>query len=355
MTDVQHFDSQIRIGYYDLKVEPLPGLAQHTFLIVDDAKGVQHAFPCFGAFALREGHLGRVNVKYPTNFWAQNNPWPTNRELGRRYASANLALLYKLGKFQHTPEHNYRLTDWYTRWGEGQAGFSLDCGVGITLYAVQGTCHQACNRLMWTVNFPANEYAFVNCPPSSNLSCALYYHHGAWGRYGAAWGGVLDWVKRWQGFPTALQEGARPGKEEIAAFEKDWQTCEEQILKETAASLNADIQKINTDALLEVFQGEATNEAVDAKAVAVIADGLHKIHTDKRTLDRLILRGEVSNNDYAAAINAAMDAWVQELQGLLPAANFKAFAGNGDTTAVIIPSFMPPPDKYQEIGKRMGF
>lgn len=355
MTDVQHFDSHIRIGYYDLKIEPFPGIAQHTFLIADDANGVQHAFPCFGAFALREGHLGRVNVKYPTNFWAQNTPWASNRELGRRFAGANLALLYKLGKFQHTPEHNFKLSDWYARWGEGQAGFSFDCGVGIAVYAVQGTCHQACNRLMWTVNRPADPYSFVNCPPSSNFSCALYFEHGAWGRFGTAWEPALSWVKRWQGFPNGLQAGVSPSKEEAQAFEKDWQACEAGILRETAAYLKSTVNKIDREALMELFQSESADATIDAKAIDHMADSLYKIHTDKQELDRLILRGEVSNNDYAATINAAMDQWAQELKTLLPADAFKAFAGNGEATTVIIPSFMPPPEKYQEIGKRMEF
>jgi hypothetical protein len=351
MSDQQNFNCTIRIGYYDLRIEPLPGIAQHTFLIAEDNDSVQHAFPCFGAFALREGHLGSKNVKYPINFWAQNNPWASNRELGRTFSSANLALLYKLGKFQHNPVHNFKLSDWYERWGEGQSGFSLDCGVGISVYGVQGTCHQACNRLIWTTKRPADEYSFVNCPPSSNLSCFLYWADGAWGRYGVAWKPALDWVKRWQGFPTAASDD----NEALVAFEKDWQECEADIRRETAAYLNRVPTKVNTEALIELFQDEASEQTVDAKAIDKVADSLLKIHTDKWQLDKLILRGSVANNEYAAAINAGMQQLVEELQNLLPARTFKACFGNGEATAVIIPSFMPPLDRYQEVGKMMEF
>ncbi|WP_151088602.1 hypothetical protein [Hymenobacter baengnokdamensis] len=314
-----YFDSTLTVGYYDaFGVDHI----DHTYALVAHGSDT-YAFPCYGDFATSTsgpGARGNVNVKYPVDMWT---PYMIGSQNVGSHRPASLFVALGMAQFRFDPAYNWRVQDW----PEGSQIGGVACWGGI-VYGVSGVCQQVCNRVLWsTVDNRFNETP-VNWPPTFSATYWVYGYYGKTTEEIAA-RVAFDLVKLapFMPIPQTIEgnsgfanRAAQPGAE---AQLLDIQARHAAALRESLRQpMAAPERQLEIQHLIEVSQAQAEPTAFARAAPAynpqaVLArDTAFRVR--KTELDILLLRGEVSRDEYATQVNQAFQHLLAELQDIMP-------------------------------------
>jgi len=324
---MNYFDSTIRAGYYD--AFQLEGI-DHTYAILDRA-GELWAFPCFGGVALRNGdEFKQTNVRYPVDLWT---PYMIGSKSVGSALPANLHVALGMAQFRTNPAYNSRLSEWKTYWDNHIDGIS--CWAGI-VYGVSGVCQQACNRILWATRKDNFTECPVNWPPSFS---GTYWVYGYYGKTSEAFATLLASqlvaeAEASANISVASDLCQAVGESLQNALEKKEQPAERRheiagMIANAPAGGNVADSTVLISGLL----------APDARFAAV-----------KQELDKQLLRGEVTHDEYAGQVNAAFARMIEEFRNVLPASTFETLFPEGSKKQLIIRSQMPETyEGFQEL------
>lgn len=337
-------DSIARAGFYNVLGKPV---AHHTYVILERA-GVPWAFPCFGGIALREGYRGASGVVYPADLWT---PYMIGSQNVGPGMPASLYMALGMAQFTTTPRTDWRVEDWERYWDAAPiVEEGIACHAGL-LYAINGVCHQACNRILWSSRRGAFTECPVNWPPSFSASYWVY------GYYGKLTEG--DAVALAQELVRRLDAGASVGGHASAvarASATPLGDVVEQIVGSRGGALLAPVSRDERRPELVAMLAAAPEGRAAASAPTTIqgvADLDQRFGALKADLDRQLLRGELTNDAYAQVLNDAFRLMVEELRDALPAATHQQLFGEvGPGYELVSPSLMPA--SYEPFGEQLG-
>ncbi len=347
-----YYDCTIKAGYYKLFGGPV---GEHTFAIAEQG-GETYAFPCFGSFALRENERGQTGVIYPAELWS---PWMIGSQPQGKAFPANLYVALGMSQFTTTPRSDYRVQDWDQWWSslpEALRGLSPSCNAGL-LYAVNGVCQQACNRVLWAMRQDWFTYTSVNWPPSFSASYWVYGYYGKLTE-GDAINLANELVREAKRRAGSLSFGLslEADQEETKALAKIDQKAMKASLRKTHKALTTHrserTRHREVKKMLEAAPG--TDETFDSKKLGGLLAPDEKFNQLKTELDKQLLRAEVSHNEYAEQVNRAFGQMLDEFRNILPAETFKTLfrdAPESGPVEIIVRHQMP--ESYEAAQEQM--
>lgn len=354
---MSHFDSTIRAGYYD--AFQLQGI-DHTYAMLEH-NGELWAFPCFGGVAL-PGHddLKQTNVRYPVDLWT---PYAIGSRNAGSSLPANLHVALGMAQFRTNPAYNFRLSEWKEYWKNAIDGAA--CWAGI-VYGVSGVCQQACNRVLWASRSGDFTESPVNWPPSFS---STYWVYGYYGKTSEDLAVELasQLVREAQGrmLPRLMMDSADIMSADLLASDMAVNAAE----LPTAVGMDEELRCALGKSLLnslgnKEFSAERREDVRELVAQApsgekvaessLLMSGLlapdARFFDIKQELDKQLLRGELSNHEYAKNVNRAYSRMLEELQNVLPPSTFQALFPKGSEQMLVLPSQMPQSyDAFQEV------
>lgn len=330
------FDMSMQVGFYDAFGQPV---AQHSYAIgAQHGTGTLFAFPSFGGFALGPGDRGHKGVVYPARMWTPR--MIGSQPVGIRLPSS-LYMALGMGQFRVDPSYLYKVSDW----DENRAPDK--CEAGLT-YAINGVCHQACNRVMWATRMSNFTDCPVNWPDSFSAS---YWVYGYYGKLTEDVAVNLARRLAARAFPEGQFDVAAKGP-----------PVPEEALPMARAATN-ELRELNGKALRGYLAGHVSREERQSEIDLMLSVALasHQAEFDptamqgiltpderfrklKLDLDQQLIRGQVSNAEYAATVNKAFRAMTTELRNVLAADAFEKLfpeqAGGGHFD-LVDPALMP--------------
>jgi hypothetical protein len=315
-------------GYYD--VVPLFGSAHHTYVQT-------HFLDCFIAFACYGGTYLNPG---PHNVWPAELFSPgSGRAMGKEMPVDPVAAK-RMATFSSNPD--YRPVYDRTTGGYNNLG---DCS-GL-LYAIQGVCHQMCNRILWSgaENFDFFN-ASINWPPSLNFSRIVY---GFWG-VPASLDLAVSCMKQWMSSPD---EAGAPSPQRLSEHDihREWIQGLRRHFEngykpeERAKHLETTFNTIGEEGLLRLGSVRRA-KILELDAV---------FHADKKELDVALLQANLSKLEYVTQLNAKFEAYLTAIGSVLPPKDFEALFGTppGDGQLHPLVSLEQMPD-FGDIWKQMG-
>ena len=330
----EYFDCKIKAGYYNLFGGPV---GEHTFAIAEQGSDT-YAFPCFGSFAFGEKDRGQVGVVYPATLWS---PYMLFSQPQGQELPANLSVA--LGMAQWEPIQGpptFLVSDWDNFWSslpESLRGLSPSCNAGIT-YALTGVCQQACNRILWSTQQDWFTYTPVNWPPSFSASYWVYGYYGKLTEGAAvqfAAGLVAEAKRRTTRIMYEVSFDADNAGQ--LALEEANRAAQKTALRQTRAALKTVAPKIKRNLevrkMLKAVPGG--KRVVDSKQLSGMLGPDEKFNKLKLELDKQLLRGEVSHDEYAGRVNQAFSQMLEEFRNVLPPVTFRAMFRDVPTDGTI--------------------
>ncbi|GAB2961259.1 hypothetical protein GCM10027048_31680 [Hymenobacter coalescens] len=340
---MSHFDSTIRVGYYDaFSVEGI----DHTYAILAHGDDT-YAFPCFGDFATATsgpGARGNANIKYPVDMWT---PYAIGSQNVGSTRGANLYVALGMAQFSLNPAYNWKVADW----PEGSQIGGTACWAGI-VYGVSGVCQQACNRVLWSTSTQEFEFTPVNWPPSFS---GTYWVYGYWGATTQLAADILA--------SSLVQRASQQGTLGRAAFTAP--AADPDFLRENARLLRESLRQpvsqperqLEIEHLLQASLAQglteanarpaALTDAAPGRSLGGITERDAAFRAVKTELDTQLLREEISHDEYAARLNGAFQHLVTELQDALPAPTFaRLFPEHAAGRAVALINREQMPESY---------
>jgi hypothetical protein len=306
MSTTANFDA----GYYNLEI-PGMGWAQHTF-VVASSEGTRVNFQCYG------GTSGPHQV-FPAELYTPSIYSYT--DLKTTHATGNLDLARAIAtcdpKAPHRPNYNQRTG--------GVTSFGDDCGI---LYAITGVCHQMAARILYACRVGIE--APIVWPPTVT---ATYWKFGAalGGFYGTDW---HLWKPRYDHWAsgnavsvTDLIQHARLVADPDATSLLQTQPLEGTRFAHIQSMLNA-----------------AIGEATVPQFLKPCSEKDLEFERFKKDLDAQLLHGQISNPQYAEAVNKRFAALARDLANVLGPENYQRLfrvSPDKELTLSIDPAMMP--------------
>lgn len=351
-------NATMNAGYYHTDmIEPIP--LEHTYAFID-AFGEKYAFPCGGGTALYEGEHKKISVQYPTDIWSWAIFTFACKNLGTNRL-ANLWMAVAMAQFTDNPILPiFKLSEWEKYWAKGVQDDNFLCRAGIE-YGIDGVCHQICNRVITAACFPD---VIEVWPPSFNLSRQLYGAHGGltWEIIALPFMNKLAQKAKSLGQAINTLEVSEKEITEIAnhsapTMEKELQATYDNVLKKSLQTKSDDeFEAQSWQTLSSQTTEQVMNEIV--KPTDVDTQLLGKIDAQmknlKKELDILLIRGEVSQNEYASKVNLIVsEALDQYRKHIHPDFLKQIFPNLGDEQVQIIdPNLLR--DSYEDLQKRLN-
>jgi hypothetical protein len=268
---------------------------------------------------------------------------------------ANLHVALGMAQFRANPTYNFRLSEWEAYWHSGAIDGAA-CWAGI-VYGVSGVCQQACNRVLWSTRTSDFTESAVNWPPSFSQTYWVYGYFGKTSELIAlalanqlaaeAQSRTMPMMLMNLGdmiAPEALTSGASGEPVELSAgvgMDKKTSMAVGQAVRQLLDKKDS-VAERRHEVLKMVAQAPAGEKVAESTVLVsgVLGPDL-QFAAVKQELDRQLLRGEVSHDEYAAQVNSAFSKMIKELRNVLPASTFEALFPEGDKTNLIAPSLMP--------------
>ncbi len=373
----EYYDCTMTAGYYKLgsssssssssSGSSAGGVGEHTFNMAQ-YKGELYAFPCFGAFALQNDpdllallkfKLETLGLVYPAELWS---PWMIGSKPQGKSLPANMYVAMGLAQFTPLPPKNpafdpkgppdYRVESWKNWWRslpEKEQGYSSECNAGLT-YAVTGVCQQASNRILWATRQDQFTYTPVNWPPSFS---ATYWVYGYYGKLTQAVaialaGHLIHNAKRQAIGGVSFEVDS----DEMKALKKVGNDAKKASLQKTRKALVNGVPARTRKQEVKKMLAAApeTSLVIDSKKLGGILAPDEKFNTLKTELDKQLVRGEVSHDEYAAQVNGAFGHMLQEFRNILPPETFKTmFRDVPESGPVEIIARKDMPESYEPV------
>jgi len=340
------YDSSIQCGYYGVN----GGDALHHTYAVITTGAERYMLPCFGGYAEREGDTGATKVAYPAELWS---PWLIGSQPQGRSLASNLYVALGLAQFTLNPAFNWTRADWDTSLQHNAlAGLAHHGGM---IYAIQGVCHQACNRVLRCTRDRDYTYSPVNWSPSMVAS------HLAFG-----WWGIGDEIAQVLAHELHRRAGQGYGLGELSPASADDRAFDDDLRARQIAALRAQVRTqpdrdTRAAAVERSLSAGASASPADAAASLSVSERERegvlsrdlRFQKHKHELDRALLRGDVGRTAYAGAINSELAILVQELKDILPdPLQASMFDDRPMSTGVIDPALMT--QDYEALGEQVG-
>ena len=283
----------LQVGHYPINSHT----AEHAFAIMNH-NGNEYRFKCYGSVWDNERY-------YPAEYYRPRNMWYTRRSsiTGDRELPCH-------------PQIAIHLAQWGGGINWAKFDYERETGdnAGIT-YALNGVCHQMCNTITcatWTDN-PLE--SLINWPPSLDASKLIYGNRGSCGHEGA----IKDYVRslrKWYDGMANSDTGAEQNVDTSGLDAELARIEERQRAALRSALANGPDLSERRELVGSVVPGLDSNEpamAADAEAMSL-----------KHELDNLLIRGQVSREEYAARMNEGVRALVNRYADVM---GDQAFSG----------------------------
>lgn len=322
-------DAVARIGYYNcfVKITGRVKWAQHTFCSVEKSGDVVW-FDCYGGHGKeRKGYV------YPAEF-RTTSLLRKNSETGKKEVDMNLALAR--GICCGNP-YDIRTVYNHTSGGERSPWRRHgDCS-GL-VYGLTGVCHQMCSRIMMASGQGTS--SLIDRPSSFEISRLFY---GNWGG-GRAAKKLVQRVEKMMRFDKQSEiEGSRS-------------LLENQFFEDLNFHLGGAYGVENRRAALGVMVMSHVSSESDL-TIEELVDLDQITQRIKEDVDRQLLGGSIRNDEYAGAVNGAIDRFVMSVMERLGVDEFVRIFGFDPVvegaTEVIVPDHMPAQDSYAWLGKEL--
>lgn len=214
------------------------------------------------------------------------------------------------------------------------------------IYALTGLCHQMCNTITCATNVNDPLHALINWPPSLSASKIIYGNRGIWGHERA----ISKYVKTL-----------------VACYGENM--SDDHILDENfdSAALDAELAAINDEQDAAIRWGLTNGPNADERREFLselvpnlnesqpILDADFETMSLKHELDNLLIRGQLSNEEYAAQMNEATRTLLVRYAEVMGENVFTdAFETGPDTIQynIINPEYML--DDYEIVKEELG-
>lgn len=323
----------LRVGHYPIN----SNTADHAFAIMD-CNGEEYRFQCYGG-------VWDSDRYYPAEYYVRRSMWYTRGGAITEYRELachpQIAIhLAQWGNPLNWGKHDYdQKSGGYT--GRG------DCA-GLT-YALDGVCHQMCNTVTCATQPHDPLNALINWPPSLNSSKLIYGNRGTWGHETA----IEDYVRTllaFYGDMTAATDaaGADAADLDFAPLDAELSAIEE---RRRAAMRSALENGPDADERRQFLSGAVPG--LDA-AEPVLDVDLETMAL-KHELDNLLVRGQISHDEYAARMNEGVRKLVDRYADVMGEESFvQAFGcAAADVDCAIIDTSLMLPD-YGIVKESLG-
>ena len=274
-------------GYYDLDIPGL-GWAQHTYVLANHGYSNEVKFACYGSCDPDHHLAGSI---YPATLY-KPEIFPPYTTYGKQVdGNLRLARGIACGNVNATPREDY---DQKTG---GSYLFGDCCGL---IYAVNGVCHNMEARIFWACrNTP------VIWPPTVTGSYWVWFDKVMMtGFYGNNW---FIWKPIFEKMKTSVsQQGVRSVQDEAEMLDL--------MRKSARAALAQAEQPEFREALAQTIPAEAVPSRAAAYAVP---EEMVEFHRIKAELDRQLLKGTVSREEYATQLNQQFLATMRKMKDML--------------------------------------
>lgn len=269
----------LQVGHYPINSKT----AEHAFAIMSH-NGNEYRFKCFGSV----WDSGRY---YPAEYYEPRSMW---------YTRSGSITGYK--ELPCHPQIAIHLAQWggSVDWWKYDYDKEHGDNSGI-VYALNGVCHQMCNTITCATKTDNPINSLINWPQSLNASKLIYGNRGTWGHERA----VKDYVAALLRFYGDAIDGDADAQGDLDAsgLDAELAAIEEQqratMRNALANGPDLDERRMLVGNAVPGLDSIEPAMAADAEAMAL-----------KHELDNLLIRGEVSREEYAARMNEGVRALV---------------------------------------------
>lgn len=314
----------MQVGHYPINNRT----AEHAFAIMN-YNGNEYRFKCYGSVWDNGRH-------YPAEYYKPRSMWYTRDS--------------SITGYRELPCHP-QIAIHLAQWGGGinwqKFDYEQETGdnAGI-VYALNGVCHQMCNTIVCATRTDNPLDSLINWPPSLNASKLIYGNRGSCGHESA----IEDYVRALRNYYSDALSSAENAELNLDTSGLDAEL--EAIDKRQRAAMRNALANGPDLGERRTLVGGAV-PGLDSIEPAMAADA--EAMALKHELDNLLIRGEVSREEYAARMNEGVRALVNRYADLL---GEEAFSGAfGDTAEnincnIIDVEFML--DDYTAVKEELG-
>jgi hypothetical protein len=283
-------------GYYNIDIPGL-GWAQHTYVIAKPNTPDEVKFQCYGGTDTDHKLEGSI---YPGYLYKPAIFPPYTRYGTQINGDLRLARGIACGDPYAAPRNNYDLKT------GGPYLLGDNCGL---IYAVNGVCHHMEARIFWACdNTP------IVWPSSATASFWVWYDifmgTGFYGNTWHIWKPVFEEMKK----RTKL----RSISDETSMRELIKNGVNEKLRQVDIPEFHAALSQIVPVSEKDLKMRKATN---------AIPDQMHAFHLFKNELDKQLLKGTISKDEYAQQVNKKFHETMTELANYMSSENFKDLFG----------------------------
>ncbi|NVO12344.1 MAG: hypothetical protein HXX16_20470 [Bacteroidales bacterium] len=259
-------------GYYNLNIPGL-GWAQHTYVIANFNTPGEVKFPCYGGTDTARKLAGS---KYPETLYKPQITPPYTQYGNRVEGDLWLARAIACGDVNAAPRNNYD-----SHWG-GKYTFGDCCGLA---YAIHGVCHHMEARILWSCNNTP-----ILWPPTATASYWVWMDlkmvTGFYGNTWFIWKPIFEKMKKTPHLTTAFDE-------------IDFTALMRQSLQEKIDY----VDHPDFSAALGAAMATTAGDIQKVQQFNAVPDRMLKFHQFKNELDKQLLKGTVSKQEYADQLN----------------------------------------------------
>lgn len=325
--------AMLKVGHY-----PIGGNLEHSFAVME-YNGEEYRFQCCGS--VYDG-----NRSFPANYYHCRNAWYTRN--GSKTSETNIPCNARIAiaLAQWSGDVDWGRHD-YDRKGAGWLGFGDSSGI---VYGLNGVCHQMCNTIAcasWTHDPLAS---LINWPPSLNVSKLFYDNRGTWGHEGAI-ESLITSIKQKYGDAISDEEFAARDEAVSGEFDALFASVYEQQRNAMRRALDDGPDAAERCAIVGANVPDGADGGAFDSVLAADADAM----AQKHELDNLLVRGQISNVDFADRTNALIRTLAEQYEKTLGQEAFlEAFGGTAENINcnVIDPAMMP--DSYNGLREELG-
>lgn len=268
----------LQVGHY-----PINGKSsEHTYAKMDAWAG-EYRFHCYGG-------TNDADNQFPVNYY-RDRSWIYSRDSSRteemqQDCNPMVALyLCAWGGEVSPSRYDYNRTS---------GGVLLGDSAGI-VYAVTGVCHQMCNTITCSTNVDNPFESLINWPPSLNFSKLIYGNRGTLGHVEAVEVYVRELKKC---FGNANEEEFMNANFDTSSLVPAFDLIHNEMLGEIKSVLNEGVSRMERRTSIQNMIDGDSIEGFD-QLLEIDYATLSK----KNELDNALIRGVISNQEYAQKVN----------------------------------------------------
>ncbi len=336
-----YFDCLMTAGYYGVFNT---AAAQHTYAFAE-AQDNTYGFPCYGGFARYEGEYGNKKVVYPASLWTPSIF--NSKNLGTQF-TGNLYVALGIARFTLDPGYDYTIKDWED-WWKTHYQFSPTCNAGI-VYGVMGVCHQVCNRILLATKKDSITSAPVNWPPSQTFTYWIYGFRGMQENL------VLLLASKLIDIAVKRKAAMNDGElRNISTDDFSPETMSMNLLSDYLSDKNKALESRKQEAT-SMLDNLKAKENLQQLNIGALTASDARFNALKHDLDCLLIRGDVSSDEYANKINTYFNVMLNEFKNIMTEHEFQSmFGASTDIGSAVIIQRNIMPDSYDDVKRQVKF